>query len=615
MAKNRLFLSVFIVISMVVSVKALTDKYRCMWRDDPSTTMVIGWNQVSGTAPVVYYDVSDRGEVINKYAFLKKADRIIAFRDMNNYFVRLTNLQPNTFYYFIIKDSEGLSRRMYFKTAPDRPDTRISIIAGGDSRNNVVARKSSNKLVSKLKPLCVLFNGDMTDGDTGKEWQSWLDDWQLTIGSDGRITPVLVARGNHESSNETLFNLFDLPSENVYYSFGFGGNLVRLYTLNSLIPVGGDQKAWLQRDLEGSSNYIWKIAQYHYPMRPHTKSKEEQDEQVIHWASLFQKYQVCLGMESDAHVVKSTFPIRPSSEAGSYEGFIRDDVQGTVYVGEGGWGAPLRRNDDDKPWTRASASFNHFEWIFLDQERIEVRIIRTDNADKVAELPKENVFMIPANLEVWKPSNGNGDVIMIRKKSSGSYDDLLASRGSLKVVSFSTITNGGDIAIKWKSVNEQDGHVYEVQKSVDGETYTALTQQKAKGGGENSYAILDKGAAAQNEGKYVSYRLKLLFPSGETGIYDPQDDGNETESWRILPKLSVDALGVLKVKYTLDAPGDVVIRLLNLRLRQMQQDEQRGQKPGTYVRSLDMAKLPDGRYLVIIRTNQRVLQRYQVMKN
>ena len=63
-------------------------------------------------------------------------------------------------------------------------------------------------------------------------------------------------------------------------------------------------------------------------------------------------------MESDAHLVKSTWPIRPSTDADNEEGFIRDDKNGTVYVGEGCWGAPLRGADDNKSWTRDSDSFN-----------------------------------------------------------------------------------------------------------------------------------------------------------------------------------------------------------------------------------------------------------------
>lgn len=44
-------LSLFIFSQNILS--ALTDRYRVMWVDDPATTMTIGWEQISGSDPVV----------------------------------------------------------------------------------------------------------------------------------------------------------------------------------------------------------------------------------------------------------------------------------------------------------------------------------------------------------------------------------------------------------------------------------------------------------------------------------------------------------------------------------------------------------------------------------
>lgn len=611
----RILLSILFIFSALAG-NATTGRYRCMWRDNPATTMVIGWDQIDGTAPVLYYDIADKGNDPTKYAYLKKPEQIISFKDMNNCFVRLTGLKPNTFYYFIIKDSNGTSKRMYFKTAPDNPTTRISIIAGGDSRNNREARKVANKLVSKLRPHMVLFDGDMTDGDIGQEWKDWLDDWQLTINPDGQIIPVLVARGNHEEANETLFYIFDLPTISNVYALSFGGNLLKLITLNSMIATGGDQKAWLQKELENSQGCTWRFAQYHYPMRPHNSAKEEQDEQVINWATLFTRFQVQLGIESDAHVVKTTYPIRPSKEPGSAEGFIRDDARGTTYIGEGCWGAPLRRNDDDKPWTMNSGSFNHFKWIFISEESVEIRTVKTENSDKVVSLNKESIFTIPAGIDIWKPADGRDVVILRKKVVTEAPDEILAARGGLEFTEFSTIRTGIDIAVKWTAKGEVAGLSYELQRSVDGETYTPITQIKGKClSPESSYSILDKGVASPSSGGFVTYRIRHVLPNGNSEFYDPQEDGKEVDSWRLLSLIYADpTTNIAKVKYDLTSPGDVVFRLLNFRLKQVMQWEEKGQKPGTFVRSVDMASLPKGRYLLIIRHNQLPIARFQVIK-
>ena len=402
---STLFLFIF-VLFFTKNTTAKTDKYRCIWNADPATMMTVGWNQVSGTNPVIYYDTQDYGENWETYNYAQIPNHNIVSKGMDNHFARLTSLIPSTTYYFVIKDSEGVSQRFSFTTGPDNPMERISIIAGGDSRNNRPSRRNANLLVSKLRPNCVMFAGDMTASDNATQWPQWFDDWQLTIPSDGRITPIITARGNHEYSNETLINLFDAPNKNVYFAFTIGGNLLRVYTLNSMMAAGGDQAAWLESDLSSNTDVIWKFAHYHHPILPHTRRKRDKTKQRTEWAPLFHEYGVDMVVECDAHTVKTTWPISPSNEPGSDDGFIRDDVNGTVYIGEGCWGAPLRPNDDDKAWTRNSGKFNQFKWIFVDRYTVEARTIKTDNADMVASVDPKNRFLEPANLDLWQPSNG-----------------------------------------------------------------------------------------------------------------------------------------------------------------------------------------------------------------
>ncbi|MEN0003009.1 MAG: fibronectin type III domain-containing protein [Bacteroidota bacterium] len=409
--KLRIRLFIFLLLGTSSSAYAIADRFRCTWRDDPATSMVIGWDQLSGNDPVLYYSEKNHGQKVSFYERSTRPGYRIKAKGMFNHFVRLTGLKPNTVYHFIVKDSEGMSMPLSFKTAPDTPE-RLAIIAGGDSRNHRDARRKANRLVAKLRPHFVMFAGDMTNNDTAPEWRNWFDDWQLTIGQDGRITPIVVARGNHEASNKSVSTIFDVKNPGIFYGFNFAGDLLRIYTLNSLIPPGGKQRSWLEADLAAHEQVQWKMAQYHHSIRPHTAKKPERNELMVNWAPLFYKHQVNLVVESDAHVVKSTHPIRPSREAGSEEGFIRDDERGTVYIGEGCWGAPLRTNNDDKSWTRASGSFNQFKWIFVDEYGIEVRTVKVDSEERVQDAATTNLFSVPAGLELWQPESG--EVIYIR---------------------------------------------------------------------------------------------------------------------------------------------------------------------------------------------------------
>ena len=161
-------------------------RYRAILRDDPATTITIGWDQLSGKNPIIFYGTLDKGEDIDAYPHKIYPQRSIKAKGMNNHFARLSKLKPNTVYYFVIADSEGKSRRFSFRTLPDDHKAKLSIIAGGDSRNLKTARLNANKIVARLRPHFVMFSGDMTGGDSDKEWVEWMNDWQYASQSHSR---------------------------------------------------------------------------------------------------------------------------------------------------------------------------------------------------------------------------------------------------------------------------------------------------------------------------------------------------------------------------------------------------------------------------------------------
>jgi hypothetical protein len=528
---NPIFRRTCLVIILLLNVSQLfsaNDKYRLILTSDPATTITIGWNQISGSNPIVYYDTVDHGNNYSLYAFSKTVDRAVLYRGMDNRFVRLTNLKPNTAYYFVIHDSEGNSKRYWFKTAPDDL-SRLSIIAGGDSRTHREPRQRANLLVAKLKPHAILFGGDMTKDDSDIQWQQWMDDWQYTIANDGRMFPIIPSQGNHES-HEVIYNLFDTPNDTYYYTIGFGDDLFRIYTLNSEVSATGKQLTWLKNDLNANPNVIWKAAQYHRPMRPHYSRKPENETAYDAWAQLFFDKGVRLIVESDAHVVKETWPIEPSSLPGNDEGFIRNDTYGCVYVGEGGWGAPLYKNDDDKSWTRNSGLFYQFKLIFIDTSKIEIRTIKTDNANDVGEVSNDDPFTLPSKLDVWNPSNGS--VVTIHKAPPMNKPDIkFADNTPVTYANGNNITLNVDVLDAGDGIDNVSFYIYnKLAEVVNTPPYTF----------NHSYAdgqYLIDAVAVSTDGLKDRERLSICVgkftKNGEIAIKNGQDDVEETEAGRV----------------------------------------------------------------------------------
>ncbi|MDA3939600.1 MAG: choice-of-anchor J domain-containing protein [Spirochaetia bacterium] len=376
-----------------------TDQYRLVWTDDPATTMTIGWTQSGGSDSHVEgglkADGSDwqRIEVDFKTTF----DNTLHAEGslLTNNFVKAKGLEPDTAYYFAVKDSDGSSETMWFKTAPDSPQPFV-FIAGGDSRTNQEPRRHGNTLVSKIRPLFVYFGGDYIADCSNDQWRMWLDDWQLTKSSDGRMYPIIPTHGNHEDDViEMMYQIFGLKdadgNKNAYYALNIGGDMMRLYTLNTELEPGvgygvftdqddtawNMQTAWLASDLVKNKDSVnWLLASYHRPFRPHIRDKSEGPGRIDAWADLFYENGMDLVSESDTHLVKYTYPLKPSFNPDSFESFIRDDGNGTVFIGEGSWGAPHRANNDNKPWTAASNSFWQFKVIQATEEKLDIRTVK-----------------------------------------------------------------------------------------------------------------------------------------------------------------------------------------------------------------------------------------------
>ncbi len=391
---------------MPLAIAAEVSKHRLMWMEDPSSVATLGWFQSGGEAAAVYYGSEDHGDEFRKYSERIEAQRRVEVHDGSNQFVTLRGLRPDTEYFYVVVQGEEVSRRLKFRTAPAKAQP-FTFINGGDSRSNRWTRQELNKLVAKLKPLCVSFSGDMVNVPSDEEWDTWFTDWQLTIDEDGRMVPIIPHRGNHENKRGVMTQEFDTPKGS-YFSFNVAGNLMRYYALNSEIPAMGKQGDWLKADLETHAEQVnFLVAGYHKPMRPHVAKKKEGDN-TYQWAELFYQHGMDLVFESDSHCLKRTQPLVPSTSG--EEGFMAkpNDANATVYSGEGSWGAPLREANDGKSWTLDCAMLYGFDWVQVSPEKIALKtvVLTKSGAEGIDSVRHLGDFQSPRGLVEWNAKGG-----------------------------------------------------------------------------------------------------------------------------------------------------------------------------------------------------------------
>ena len=62
-----------------------------------------------------------------------------------------------------------------------------------------------------------------------------------------------------------------------------------------------------------------------------------------------------------------------------------------------------------------SEKINQFKWLFIDENKIEIRTVKYDNVDEVEEMTYEKRFEMPQNINLWKPL-GQEVIVIEREK-------------------------------------------------------------------------------------------------------------------------------------------------------------------------------------------------------
>ncbi|MFQ5962502.1 MAG: metallophosphoesterase family protein, partial [Candidatus Methylomirabilales bacterium] len=231
------------------------------------------------------------------------------------------------------------------------------------------------RLVAKQDPMFTVIGGDIAyaNGEARlvKRWYRWLAGWKkYMVTSDGRLIPLVVAIGNHEVRGQFgqtpdqapyFYKLFALPDKRSYRVLDFG-RYMSLVLLDSghTHAIDGEQTDWLRRTLADRQELPHLFAIYHVPAYPSVRNFDNGVSAKIreHWVPLFEQFGVDVAFEHHDHVYKRTHGIRAG----------KVDPRGVLYLGDGAWGAMLRR-PRDRWYLAKTASKRHFSLVTVGQSR------------------------------------------------------------------------------------------------------------------------------------------------------------------------------------------------------------------------------------------------------
>lgn len=375
------------LVSRMTALKGTTPaQWRVIWTGDASREATISWTTAElGKKHIVYYGTETGGKAgrlsksqecqsNGRYTIRQpKPPKVIASAFYHH--ARITNLLPDTRYYFRLESDGERSREFYFRTAPT-DGTEFSLIHGGDSRSGHANRCRMNlriaeQAASDPSVLAFAHGGDyIVSGTKWEQWRLWLSQHELMTLEDGRVLPIIPTKGNHDSG-VIYFEVFDLVEKTERWHTTMLGKDVALVTLDTNSPGGGPQAEWLESELKRLRPEVrWLIVQYHRPMYPAVKGPAPH---APIFCPLFDRFNVDLALESDGHCMKRTVPIRAGKK----------DPTGIVYVGEGGLGVGQRKTDNNRWYIKDggnAGSAHHVMRLDFQPESLRIRFVLMDGS-------------------------------------------------------------------------------------------------------------------------------------------------------------------------------------------------------------------------------------------
>lgn len=317
------------------------------WQRDPTTTMTVQWIGVSGETPDTSVHFVKLAEEANAEAWQsqKTSAKPYPMTDLKVFRAELTGLTPGTDYQFRIGRSSPTYR---FRTMPAKANDTIHFISGGDCGVNPHAI-ANNIQAARQDPMFAVVGGDLgyDNGRLVDVSLAFIRNYsQHMIGRNGRLIPLIPCIGNHEVDGgygkprdkaPFFYALFDgLFRETSYTTLDFGDylSLVLLDTGHNA-PIGGEQTAWLEKQLAQRRDHPHVIIVSHVPAYPSHRSMNGTlgkagtgEENRKHWVPLFEKYRVPVVLEHHDHTFKRSKPL--------LGGLAHDN--GVLYLGDGSWG-------------------------------------------------------------------------------------------------------------------------------------------------------------------------------------------------------------------------------------------------------------------------------------
>lgn len=214
---------------------------------------------------------------------------------------------------------------------------------------------------------------------------------------------------------------------------------------------------------------------------------------------------------------------------------------------------------------------------------------------------------------VWNATAGRWEITFDVTGFSGFILQTATSVLPVNLIAFNARLNNNDALVQWKTEGETHNDYFEVERSVDGQTFTTIGKVAGNNGhGVQHYSLTDNNAALLQSSQ-VYYRLKIVSTTGEkeysTIVTLPlQTSGSPMVSVSPNPFTSQ-----LKVRIQMPEAARVAIRLTDLTGQVIKTGYMNAPKGPSVIPVTGIDNLVKGIYVLTVQFNGQVYT-YKLVK-
>jgi len=228
------------------------------------------------------------------------------------------------------------------------------------------------QIIEQHDPDFYLFSGDMVERGTDQtEWDAW-------FGAAGNLWTrkvLLPAHGNHEYLAQHYFAQFALPHNEQWFHTYYGDlTLVSLNdTVSDIQHLESHQVDYMDAVFGQVLPGSWKFGLHHQDL--YSSCTMHRSNLMLRdlWGPVYDRHEVDVVLAGHNHIYERTVPIRRERPT--------DPGKGTVYLVNGGAGAPLYQLGDPEWFTATALRTEHY--VIADFGPDEVSFVTRDLSDNV----------------------------------------------------------------------------------------------------------------------------------------------------------------------------------------------------------------------------------------